>query len=660
MNIRARLILAFGSIVVIGFSAVIGLTTARTYSTTRRLIETTALEMAEKTAQELSVPFESAIARTSAIADGLSALADGPESRQGALRLLERYLDSNPAFDGVWAVFAPDAFGGPDRNFSGEPGAADDGRFVPYWNTFSGSKLLEVCVDYDDPGDSGLYFRESFTSGAAFITKPTEYEIAGSLQTVVSVTVPVRQAGRIIGTAGVDFSMDSVRTAAAGIKPFESGYVYLTANDGTIVAHPDADAQGRSIGDYYQSATSGRQLADIKAGNSWWSEHTQEGLRYLVRHIPVRFSSVTLPWSMAFLVPLDAVLAPVTSLVRLSVLVALAAIVLAIGASILIAQTLSRPILSVATVAVGLQAGDLSVSVPVGLASRKDEIGTLALAMSSTIEKLREVVQKVQSTSELVSERSDNLAEASRQMSTGISGIAGSSQQLSQGATEQAASAEQVSASVEQMSANIGQNAENSFQTEKIATKAASDARNGLAAVRETVTAMRQIAEKIKIIEEIARQTNMLSLNASIEAARAGEHGKGFAVVASEVGKLAERSKRSAGEISILSTRSVGIAEKAGAMLEGMVPDIQRTADLVQEISVASREQDSGARQINKAIAQLDTVIQHNASLSEEFSSTSEEISGQAAMVAGTAGDLAEQARRMQEAVAYFRNQEEK
>ena len=166
---------------------------------------------------------------------------------------------------------------------------------------------------------------------------------------------------------------------------------------------------------------------------------------------------------------------------------------------------------------------------------------------------------------------------------------------------------------------------------------------------------MKQIAEKIGIIEEIARQTNMLSLNASIEAARAGEHGKGFAVVASEVGKLAERSKIAAGEISDLSKRSVAIAEKAGATLQSMVPDIRRTAELVQEISVASREQDSGAQQINKAIAQLDTVIQNNASLSEEFSATSEEISGQANLVAGTAEQLANQAGQLQSAIAFFK-----
>ncbi|MFH2116293.1 MAG: methyl-accepting chemotaxis protein [Spirochaetota bacterium] len=313
-----------------------------------------------------------------------------------------------------------------------------------------------------------------------------------------------------------------------------------------------------------------------------------------------------------------------------------------------------RPVDVLVHVSESLAEGNLDSTAVNAISDRGGEIGLLAKAMRATIERLRDVVSEVQDASESVASGSGELSTAVHQMSIGINGISESSQQLSQGATEQAASAEEVSASVEQMSANIKQNADNSHQTEKIATKAAGDAKDGLAAVRETVGAMRQIAEKIDIIEEIARQTNMLSLNASIEAARAGEHGKGFAVVASEVGKLAERSKMAAGEISILSSRSVDIAEKAGAMLEGMVPDIQRTADLVQEISVASREQDSGAQQINKAITQLDMVIQHNASISEEFSATSEEIASQAAMVAGTAGDLANQAKRMQKAVAFF------
>ena len=189
---------------------------------------------------------------------------------------------------------------------------------------------------------------------------------------------------------------------------------------------------------------------------------------------------------------------------------------------------------------------------------------------------------------------------------------------------------------MEEMVSNIKQNADNAQQTEKIAVKSAEDAREGGRSVAEAVNAMKEIASKISIIEEIARQTNMLALNAAIEAARAGEHGKGFAVVAAEVRKLAERSQKAAGEINQLSASSVKVAEKAGEMLEKLVPDIQKTAELVKEISAASNEQNTGAEQINTALQQLEKVIQQNASAAEEMASTSEELSGQAEQLIGT------------------------
>ncbi len=227
-----------------------------------------------------------------------------------------------------------------------------------------------------------------------------------------------------------------------------------------------------------------------------------------------------------------------------------------------------------------------------------------------------------------------NIKVATRQVASGSQVISGSSAEMSKGATTQAASAEEASSSVEQMNANIRQNAENALQTEKIAIQAANDAQEGGEAVNRTVSAMKQIADKILIIEEIARQTNLLALNAAIEAARAGEHGKGFAVVAAEVRKLAERSQNAAAEINDLSTNSVEVAERAGQLLEVVVPNIQKTAELVQEISAASKEQDAGAEQINQSIQQLDGIIQLNASASEEMASTAEELSSQSEQLA--------------------------
>ena len=270
---------------------------------------------------------------------------------------------------------------------------------------------------------------------------------------------------------------------------------------------------------------------------------------------------------------------------------------------------------------------DGNLMVAVKPRSAEDE---LMIALASMVEKLSGVVNDVKAAA-------DNVAAGSREMS-------GNSEQMSQGATEQAAAAEEASSSMEQMSANIKQNADNAMQTEKIAVKSSEEANEGGKAVAQTVSAMKEIADKINIVEEIARQTNMLALNAAIEAARAGEHGKGFAVVAAEVRKLAERSQSAAGEISELSASSVEIAEKAGSLLANILPSIERTADLVKEITAASREQDSGAGQINKAIQQLDQVIQKNASAAEEMSSTAEELSAQAEQLQG--------------AVAFFRTEE--
>ena len=255
--------------------------------------------------------------------------------------------------------------------------------------------------------------------------------------------------------------------------------------------------------------------------------------------------------------------------------------------------------------------GDLTISL-----KKRSENDELIQALTDMVKSVAKMVSDFQAAAE-------NISDSSQQMSS-------TAQEMSQGATEQASSAEEVSSSMEQMAANITQNTENAQQTQKIALNAADGISKVAEAAKATLSNIEEIADKVSIIGEIARQTNILALNAAVEAARAGEHGKGFAVVAAEVRKLAERSQISAVEIDALTKSSVRATEDAGKLMEAIVPEISKTARLVQEIAAASVEQNSGAEQVNSAIQQLNHVTQQNAAASEEVATSSEELSSQA------------------------------
>ena len=303
---------------------------------------------------------------------------------------------------------------------------------------------------------------------------------------------------------------------------------------------------------------------------------------------------------------------------------ALAALLVGAGAAWWITRSITGPVNEAVAAANALAEGDLSVSIAV---RSRDEVGQLLSAMQKMIGKLGKIIGEVRSAA-------DNLSNAAGQVSA-------TAQSLSQSSSEQAASVEETTSSMEEMSASIMQNTENAKVTDGMASAAARQAVEGGEAVGGTVEAMKRIAEKIGIIDDIAYQTNLLALNAAIEAARAGEHGKGFAVVAAEVRKLAERSQVAAQEIGTVAKDSVKLAERAGLLLTEMVPSIKKTSGLVQEIASASQEQSSGVGQINGAMGQLNQATQQNASASEELAATAEEMGGQA--------------QRLQELMTFFR-----
>jgi len=278
-----------------------------------------------------------------------------------------------------------------------------------------------------------------------------------------------------------------------------------------------------------------------------------------------------------------------------------------------VARRITVPLRQVVARAEQAADGDLTVRVTV---DSHDELGQMGQSLNKMLGRFHDLMTQVQqSTSEAAS--------AAR-------GFAASGEQLSAGAGQQASSIEETTASLQEMNASIGQNAENSRLMETMALKGAHDAEDSGKAVTETVQAMKAIAEKITIVEEIAYQTNLLALNAAIEAARAGEHGRGFAVVASEVRKLAERSQAAARQIGELTISSVNVAERAGRALAALVPSIQKTTELVQRVAAASREQSSGVTQINRALSQVDEVTQRNATAAEELASTADGLAGQA------------------------------
>ncbi|MCP4630374.1 MAG: methyl-accepting chemotaxis protein [bacterium] len=440
---------------------------------------------------------------------------------------------------------------------------------------------------------------------------------------------PVVSSGKVEAVVALQISLKSINSIMQQRDGMgRTGETYLVGPDKRMRSDSFLDPTGHSVKASFAGTVQNNGV-DTDASREGLAGKTDgriiddyNGNPVLSSFTPLDIFGTT--WALIAEIDEAEVMEPVNALLIAILVVGVVIAMFVFLIAFFVAASIANPLAKGTVLAQSVANGDLAARIDV---DQQDEVGQMAAALQMMTGKLIDIVSEIRGASE-------NVASGSEELSA-------SSQQLSQGATEQAASIEETTSSMEEMGSNIQQNADNSSQTGTISLKASRDAEESGRAVSEAVAAMKEIAGKINIIEEIARQTNLLALNAAIEAARAGEHGKGFAVVAAEVRKLAERSQNAAGEISVLSASSVDVAEKAGDMLNKLVPDIQKTAELVQEISASSNEQNSGADQINKALQQLDQVIQQNASASEEMASTSEELSSQA--------------QQLQESISFFR-----
>ena len=454
---------------------------------------------------------------------------------------------------------------------------------------------------------------DSALRGEKAASRPAVSPTTGNLVQLIS--VPLKDGNKIIGMLGYALELGLMgQEIVSSINIGKAGYPYLATKDGMIFIHPDVDLVLKSK---LSDSQWGNRIINAASGDV--VEYTENGEQKLASV----YKSEKFDFLISITMPYSEIQSEALSVLFIIILIGAIGIIIATAIVFTALTWVFKPLENAIEASTKMKDGDLNVEFRV---SRMDEIGTVMNSMEQMRIKINEIIGEVRDASESV-------GITSRQINSGA-------KKVSDGNSIQASSIEEVSSSMEEMQSNIQHSAENAAETEKLAKVSVQIAQESGEAVDGAVSAMQDIAVRIKIIDDIARQTNMLALNAAIEAARAGEHGKGFAVVAAEVGKLAKRSQDAAKEITTLSSETSLSAEKAGEMLKKMVPNIGKTAQMVQEISASSREQNAGIEQINAAIIQLEQVIQDNAAAAEEMAATSDELESQAV--------------RMKSAVAYF------
>ena len=671
IGIRLVLIITLANLICIGGLTAISL--AITSSEINSLSYDKAGALTEVTANKVRVYLEIPLDEVRALAAILTNIdrALPPIERRTMVNyMLHSILEQNPSYMGSWAVYERNTLDGLDDFYANTPESDETGRFISYFTQAEGQIEFHVLRSYNDPGPAGDFYFTSYKSGKEAVVEPYVYPIDGVPYLLTSVTVPIMRDNRVIGVVGVDIELSEVQKMTSGLKPFGDGGTGIFSHQGFILAHPDTSRLGKNVAET-EAAMVGDQLGALMSAirnghdfsaNVFSSDH-DANMILTTRSFTVGNSDT--PWTAASIVPASTVQAPVRHMAILSIILGVVILGIITVIILIVARSITAPLRSIEKIFVTIGEGDFTPTLEV---NSKDEVGNISRSLNTTLEKIRRLIKIIKNEASELDGIGSELATNMRDTASAITQITSNVQNIKGRALNQSASVAQTNATMEQITANItklnnqvekqsGSVSQSSSAVEEMIanvqsvtqtlgknvenvnglTSASEVGRAGLQGVAADIQEIARESEGLMeinaVMENIASQTNLLSMNAAIEAAHAGEAGKGFAVVADEIRKLAENSSEQSKTISAVLKKIKGSIDKitrsTGNVLEkfeAIDRNIRTVADQEQNIRNAMEEQGHGSKQILEAIGSLNDITRHVKLESEEMREGSSEV----------------------------------